>query len=200
MKTITVEDWLLTMAGGIIDLRVDNSELARQALQALDLKPTPAPPPQSDQLSPNFTLTELTYSDTAEALGIDNTPDDDALEQLSQLANDTLEKIRTLCGNNAVFISSGFRCATLNAAIGGASNSAHLYGCAADFTIPDFGSVEDVCRAIEPHLAEFGIDQLINETGGGARWVHVGRAIPPSTTPRCECLTITNGQTIAGIV
>jgi len=45
----------------------------------------------------------------------------------------------------------------LNAAVGGAANSAHLYGCAADFTIPAFGSVLDVCKAIEPHLAEWGV-------------------------------------------
>lgn len=68
----------------------------------------------------------------------------------------------------SVLISSGYRSPDLNAAVGSAGSSAHLYGCAADFTIPGFGSVEDVCHAIKPHLAEFGIRQLIDESGGGA--------------------------------
>src|SRR5262249_25598518 len=84
-------------------------------------------------------------------------------------------------------------------AVGGASNSAHLYGCAADFTIPDFGDVQDICHALEAHLRELCIDQLIDESGTGARWVHVGRAIPPSTAPRCQCLTIANGATTTGL-
>jgi hypothetical protein len=86
----------------------------------------------------------------------------------------------------------------LNEAIGGASNSAHLYGCAADFTIPGFGDVLDICRALKPHLRELGIDQLIDESASGASWVHVGRAIPPSTAPRYQCLTIANGATTTG--
>jgi len=48
-----------------------------------------------------------------------------------------------------------------------------------------------VCHAIEPHLADLSID-------GGARWVHVGRAIAPSTTPRYQCLTIIDGVTTTG--
>jgi hypothetical protein len=150
-------------------------------------------------LSPHFTLDELIASDTADAKGIDNSPDWDEVERLHQLAQHTLEKIRTLCGNHPVIVSSGFRCEQLNQAIGGASNSAHLYGCAADFTIPEFGSVDDICHALMDHLVDLEIDQLIDEAGGGARWVHVGRAIPPSTDPRYECLTIANGETISGI-
>jgi hypothetical protein len=135
---------------------------------------------------------------TAGLAFIDNAPDLAAADQLRALASRTLERIRSLCGDNPVLISSGYRSPELNAAVGGATNSAHPFGCAADFTIPGFGSVEDVCHAIKPHLAEFGIDQLIEESGGGAKWVHVGRAIPRST-PRGQRLTITNGETISGI-
>jgi len=147
------------------------------------------------KLSRHFTLDELIASDTAADQGIDNSPSWDDVVQLRELCQHTLEKVRMLCGRHPVLISSGYRCPQLNQAVGGASNSAHLYGCAADFTIPAFGSVDDICQLLQKHLVGLEIDQLINETGGGARWVHVGRAIPPSTEPRYECLNITNGQT-----
>jgi zinc D-Ala-D-Ala carboxypeptidase len=194
-----VTSWLADLSVGKVDLREDNMALAAAALALIEGH-QPVAPDDDDHLSPNFTLTELTHSDTADAQGIDNTASEDVIVQLDALANTTLEGIRKLCGDNAVVISSGYRCPDLNAAVGGASNSAHLYGCACDFTIPDFGDVETVCRQIEPHLAELQIDQLINEEGGGARWVHVGRAIPPSTVPRQQCFSIINGQTISGIV
>ena len=140
-------------------------------------------------LSPHFTIEELCHSDTAQACGIDNTPDPDAIEQLTRLAQDTLEGIRSLCGDNPVLISSGYRCEDLNEEVGGVADSAHRYGCAADFTIPAFGSVDDICQTLKPYLDLLEIDQLINETGGGASWVHVGRAVPPAE-PRHEMLVI----------
>jgi len=148
-----------------------------------------------DHLSPHFTLAEFIASDTAAMQGIDNTPDEAALEQLEATA-ELMELVRAQCGGNPVLISSGYRCPALNSAVGGASNSAHLYGCAADFTIPAFGSVLDVCNAIGPFLVEWNVDQLIYEN---AAWVHIGRAIPPSE-PRAQCLTINSGGTYNGIV
>jgi hypothetical protein len=184
--------WLDGLCDGALDLAVDNVGLAKQVRSMLR-PPEPEPPLPEGYLSPHFTLAELTYSDTANAKGIDNAPDQAAIGRLTQLAQLTLEGIRTICGDNPVIVSSGYRCPALNEAVGGASNSAHLYGCAADFTIPEFGDVLDICHALEPHLRELGIDQLIDESGSGARWVHVGRAIPPSTTPRCQCLTVADG-------
>jgi hypothetical protein len=179
-----VLDWLTGITEGYIDLSLDNVALAHAALDLV------APLPfVSDQISPHFTLTELTYSDTAIAMGIDNAPNGNAISELSRLANETLEKVREICGNCAVVITSGYRCARLNEEVGGADNSAHLYGCAADFTIPEYGDVGTICRTIEPYLKEFGIDQLIDESGGGARWVHIGRAIP-GTAPRHQSFSI----------
>jgi hypothetical protein len=140
-------------------------------------------------LSPNFSLQELCHSDTAQACGIDNTPDTAAIEQLTLLANITLEGIRSLCGDHPVQISSGFRCEDLNEEVGGVPDSAHRYGAAADFTIPAFGTVDEICQVLTPYLDLLEIDQLINETGGGATWVHVGRAVPPAL-PRHEVLII----------
>ena len=92
-------------------------------------------------------------------------------------------------------ITSGYRCPELNAAVGGASNSAHLFGCAADF-VCTAATPLDICRAIEPYLVELQIDQLIHENES---WVHVGRA-PAGAQPRYECLTIDGGHTVVGIV
>src|SRR5215471_674529 len=138
-------------------------------------------------LSPHFTVEEMIHSDTAEAMGIINAPNFDVLVQMVLLANNTLEGIRKLCGGNPVLISSGFRCGDLNEAVGGAENSAHLLGCAADFTIPACGSVADVIAVIEPFLKDLQIDQLINEYGS---WVHVGRATF-GQTPRYESFAVT---------
>lgn len=144
-------------------------------------------------LTEHFTLEEFIASDTATACGIPNDPPPDVLEELTKTA-ELMEEIRLLCGGNPVLISSGYRCSALNQEIGGASNSAHLYGCAADFTIPAFGPPLAVCQELELALMALGIDQLILENDS---WVHVGRACP-GAEPRHQCLTITGGQTWEG--
>jgi hypothetical protein len=147
------------------------------------------------QLSPNFTLEELLVSATAQAKDIVNLPNFDILVQLVLLANNTLEGIRSICGGNPVLISSGYRNEALNEAVGGAENSAHLLGCAADFTVPGYGDVQTVCHAIEVYLEVLQIDQLIYENDA---WVHVGR-VPSPQPPRHQCLTISGGTTTNGI-
>jgi hypothetical protein len=195
-----VVDWLEELAAGQLDLYDDNMGLAQAAIVLLQGdQPAPEPLPEGN-LSPHFTLAEMIYSETADANGLSNDPPAADVDALEALCNDTLEQIRTLCGDNPVVISSGYRSPAVNALVGGASNSAHLYGCAADFTIPAYGSVTEVCNLLQGHLHELEIDQLIKESGGGATWVHVGRAIPPSTEPRYECLTINDSGTFNGIV
>jgi len=138
-------------------------------------------------LSPHFSVAEYCRSDTAQAEGIINLPNWDCLVQMVLHANITMEGIRAICGGHPVLISSGFRCGDLNEAVGGAENSAHLLGAAADFTIPAFGSVASVIAAIEPHMKDLQIDQLINEYGS---WVHVGRAAF-GQTPRYQSFAVT---------
>ena len=193
-----VRAWLADMASGFLDLTKDSVSLARANLALLNFQTT-APPPDlpAGYLTAHFTLAELTHSDTADSMGIDNTPDACGVEELTKTA-ELLERIRECCGGNPVIVSSGYRCAAVNAAVGGASNSAHVWGGAADFTIPAFGSVLDVCHAIEPHLGAWSVDQLIDESGGGASWVHVGRA-PQGYEPRAQCLTINASGTTTGI-
>jgi hypothetical protein len=146
-------------------------------------------------LSEHFSLAEFTYSQTASRMGLDNTPTPEAHVHLQQLAQ-VMEKVRDICGANPVQITSGYRSPEVNAATGGSSTSAHMSGLAADFIVPAFGTPEEICRLLEPHLAELTVDQLISEFNPGG-WVHLA-ICPPGDEPDCQCLTITNSGTTTG--
>jgi len=120
------------------------------------------------QITTHFSYEELTRSDTAVRLGIDNTPSDSVLANLNVLAQG-LEKVRNLLSiyNSPLLISSGYRCPELNKALHGASNSAHMDGYAADFTCPDRGTPLDIVKQLAASDLQF--DQLIQE----GTWVHI---------------------------
>ena len=85
------------------------------------------------QLSQNFTLAELTKSQTAERRGIKNVPDAEAITNLKLLAENILQPIRNEFGS--FMVSSGYRCPELSIAIGSSKNSQHCKGQAADFEV-----------------------------------------------------------------
>ena len=116
-------------------------------------------------LTEHFTLEELTFSPTAERQKINNTPSLEAVAHLTTLA-EGLEKVRALLGG-PIRITSGYRSPALNAAIGGAKNSAHMSGFAADFVCPLFGSPLDIVKEISTSSVNF--DQCIHE----GTWVHI---------------------------
>jgi zinc D-Ala-D-Ala carboxypeptidase len=194
-----IDTWLHGIAQGVIDLTRDNEGMAKATQEYIaSLQPAaPAPAPEQPlppgYLTPHFTLSEMTYSGTANARGIDNTPNEQELAELTKTA-ELLEEIRSLLGAVPVMVSSGFRNEQVNALVGGASNSAHRWGGAADISAPDFGDPLAICRVLEPHIVALGIDQLIYESGGGAYWVHVGRPEPGSGA-RAQAFTIANGAT-----
>lgn len=117
------------------------------------------------QLTPHFTLEELTHSDLAVRKGIDNTPNVDQVENLKILAAE-MEKVREILGHS-VRINSGYRGVKLNTALGGTKTSAHLEGLAADFICPEYGAPKDIC--IELAASDLDFDQLIQE----GTWVHL---------------------------
>lgn len=136
------------------------------------------------QLSPHFSLEELTYSETALRRGIDNTPAPSEIENLKRLCETLLEPVRMTLGVH-MHINSGFRSIALNQAVGGAHSSAHLDGCAADF-IPiglDLRTTFDMLRG----RSELPVDQIIFEC---AAWIHISVA-PVGLTPRRQALTAT---------
>ena len=123
------------------------------------------------ELSKNFTLNELTKSQEAVRLGIDNTPNKEHIENLKILCEKILQPIRDFYGM-PVSISSGYRSVALCEAIGSSSKSQHTKGQAADFEV--FGITNK-------QLADFVVqnldyDQCIlefwnpNEPNSG--WVH----------------------------
>lgn len=118
-------------------------------------------------LSTNFTLEEMTDSQTAARQGIDNQPDPASLERLKATAYG-MELVRKELGNRPILISSGYRSAALNKAVGGAQGSQHLLGQAVDFTCPTFGTPAEIVRRLVDSDIQF--DQVIVEFG---RWVHI---------------------------
>ena len=118
------------------------------------------------KLSPHFSLEELTHSDTAVRLGIDNTPTVEIIDNLTFLANE-LEYVRDIL-SAPMLISSGYRSYALNDHLGSKRTSSHCKGLAVDFISPSFGNPRSVVEAIV--LANINYDQVILEFD---RWVHL---------------------------
>ena len=132
------------------------------------------------QLSPHFTLEELVFSESAQRLGVDNTPTDQIIANLTHLCVVALEPARALW-NVPVHVDSGYRCPELNKDVHGVYDSEHIFGHAAD-CVPQGISLIDAFRAIRNSGIVF--DQLIIEENA---WIHIGLAAD-GVTPRRECL------------
>ena len=126
------------------------------------------------KLSAHFDLGEFTRSESAKREGLDNTPTPEHLENIKILCEKVLEPIRLRFG--PINISSGYRGKMLNHFIGGAVNSDHCVGRAADIDMDDMGSGitnTEIFNYIKDNL---DYDQLIWEFGTKEKpdWVHVG--------------------------
>ena len=145
------------------------------------------------QLTTHFTLEEFTDSQTAARKGIDNVPSADSRERKNlQRTAEVMEKVRALPGDKPILISSGYRGPKVNAAVGGSKSSAHMSALAVDFSCPGFGTPLAICKKLQPHMKELGIDQLIHEFGS---WVHLGLRYGD---PRHMALTIDTKGTRTG--
>ena len=127
------------------------------------------------KLSKYVSLAEVTRSDTAKRKGIDNSPTAEHLENLKVICEDVFDKVREHFGV-PLFISSGYRSAALNKAIGGSATSDHNLGRALDLDQDGHGNGvtnADVFNYIKSNL---DFDQLIWEFGTDKNpdWVHVG--------------------------
>lgn len=122
------------------------------------------------QLTEHFTLSELTRSDTADRKHIDNTPTVEVVANLRALCRNVLEPARVSFGA-PIYVTSGYRCPALNAAVGGKPTSQHLRGEAADLQVQGVRNLKRLYKVIKSH----GIfDQLLYETNkSGAKWIHV---------------------------
>ena len=124
------------------------------------------------KLTNNFTLEELTKSETALRRGLDNTPTVEVVENLKVLAEKVLQPVRDHFAKG-VKVNSGYRAPEVNAAVGGSKTSDHCLGMAADIEIPGLPNAE-LAQWIEANLE---YTQLILEfyTQGvpDSGWVHV---------------------------
>jgi zinc D-Ala-D-Ala carboxypeptidase len=135
------------------------------------------------RLSENFSLEELTASETAARKGIDNTPSEEVIDNLKRLAA-ALQEVRALFNHRAILISSGYRSPELNQAVGGSGTSDHCKGLAADFICPSYGTPNDIVRAIA--ASDLSFKQVIREFD---KWVHL--SIPEEgQEPRKQALII----------
>jgi zinc D-Ala-D-Ala carboxypeptidase len=134
------------------------------------------------KLTPNFTLEELTSSETAVRLGLDNTPDETVKANLVRLAR-MLEEVRRVLGR-PVMVNSAYRSPAVNKAIGSKPTSQHCIGCAADIRVPGL-TPDDIVKAIIKTNIEY--DQLIREFNS---WVHISIPNKFADKPRKQVLII----------
>lgn len=142
------------------------------------------------QLSPHFTLKELTHSALALRHGIENLPALNEIANLKRLAVQILEPVR-LHYNIPFSPSSTYRSPAVNILAGSSSKSQHLTGDAADFEIPGIAN-RDLADWIKANLP---FDQLIlefhNENDPSSGWVHCG---VKETGNRFQCLIFDGKQ------
>ena len=145
-------------------------------------------------LTKNFTLAEMTKSETALRHDMANTPGEQEIAALKVLAENVLQPVRDHFGKG-VKVNSGFRHPEVNAKIGGSKNSDHCRGQAADIEIPGIPNAE-LAAWIRDNL-EFR--QLILEfyTPGipDSGWVHVS-FVPEDNKKQVLTATKQNGKTV----
>lgn len=144
------------------------------------------------QLSKHFSLQEMINSGTASRLGLDNTPNEEQIENLKALCENILEPLREYYESRPIMITSGFRSPQLSKAIASSENSQHCKGEAVDFEIPGFDN-----RQVAAHIKNnFDFDQLISEYYEDgiidSGWIHV--SFKRDGTNRKQSLTKNKGE------
>lgn len=114
-----------------------------------------------------FDIKELCHSDTANARGIDNTPNPYIKKNLEALIENVLDPVREWYGK-PIYVNSGYRCPELNKAVGGVNNSQHINGEAADIDVFDEKENKKIFDYIVNYL---NFDQCLWENNGA--WIHV---------------------------
>jgi len=135
------------------------------------------------QLSPHFSLEEMTHSDVATRNGWDNTPDEATTVNLTRLA-EFLERVKVLLDNKPIMINSAYRSKQVNDAVGSKDTSQHRLGCAADIRVPGM-TPDQVTQAIKS--SELPFDQVIREFDS---WTHVSVPNREGEQPRGMALII----------
>ncbi len=141
------------------------------------------------QLTPHFTLEELTASEAADRNGWDNTPNEQELANLKRLA-DFLEQVKAVVGGKPIMVNSAFRSKLVNDSVGSKDTSQHRIGCAADIRVPGM-TPDDVVKAVI--ASKIGYDQVIREfwvPGESRGWAHISVPNTEDAAPRHQALII----------
>ena len=136
-------------------------------------------------LSPNFTLEELTITDHRE---FNNEPNPNETANLQRLA-ELLEQVKSVLGGKPVMVNSAFRSKQVNDAVGSKDTSQHRLGCAADIRVPGV-TPDQVVKTIM--AAKLPFDQLIREFD---RWTHISVPNTVGAAPRGQVLIIDRAGT-----
>ena len=145
-------------------------------------------------ISKHISYKEGIHSNTALRRNIDNTPNDEQLENMELIAEKIFEPLRVYV-NGPIKINSFFRSAELNTAIGGSKTSQHCKGQAMDID-DTFGRATnaEMYHFIKEHL---DFDQMIWEFGDddSPNWVHVSYVSPEKNRKKCLKAYKENGRT-----
>ena len=144
------------------------------------------------KLSANFSLSELTKSETATRNGISNTPSDLVIEKLQDLVTNILQPLRDKFGT--VIVTSGYRSTEANKSVGGSTTSHHCFGYAADFEVLGMDNKE-LAVYIRDNLTYTQLILEFYQDGiGDSGWVHCSY---DSADLKCQTLTArrVNGRT-----
>lgn len=115
-----------------------------------------------------FTIGEMCRSDVAALKGIKNEPTMAVKINLNKLIDNVLDPLRSAY-RKPIYVNSGYRCRALNDLLGGAKNSQHMVGCAADITGGSKEENKKLFELVQSLGLEF--DQLIDEKDYS--WIHV---------------------------
>ena len=116
-----------------------------------------------------FTLQEFIKSSTATRLKIDNTPNEDVIRNLQFGVSMVLDPLRRI-HQQPIIITSGYRCAQLNKAVGGVPNSWHTKGNATDIHIKDENEAREIFNILKTLPS---VDTALFEHSHHSQWIHV---------------------------
>ena len=142
---------------------------------------------EKKNLSEHFTLAEMTRTSVK---GVDNTPTEEAVGNLTRLCREWLEPLRlsynlkyvvdidyhyTPDQFEPVIVSSGYRSEAVNKAVGGVRTSNHLTGCAADIRCTGVEqALRYMCVLLDlSDCRQQTFDELIMERKGSKYWIHL---------------------------
>lgn len=139
------------------------------------------------QLTPHFSLEELTHTDHRT---LDNTPNETEKANLKRLA-EFLEQVKHELYDKPIMVNSAFRSKAVNDAVGSKDTSQHRLGCAADIRVPGM-TPDAVVRAVI--AANLPFDQIIREFDA---WTHISVPNTTALKPRRQALIIDRSGTRA---